>query len=136
MVLIRTQIRSEEISIGHAVHLLSQLLRLLCLFPYVVYYRSVIHLCYPVDVSGDKTSAGGKEFVASCFPLRSGKADGLRDPMHIIAVKVAFSAKLRDVHHRSIVVPAGRRGRITVEEKRKSVMSTGFYDRKRAGGIG
>jgi hypothetical protein len=59
-------------------HLVGQFLR----FPHVVHYRSVIHLSYPVDVSGIKLTPGEK-FVASCFPLRSGKASGRRDLCHI-----------------------------------------------------
>ena len=79
-------------------------------------YRSVIHLNYPVDVSGDNTNAGGKEFVASCFPLRSGKEEGRRDLFHIVIVDVFAPTNSRDEHHKIIGVTVAKTG---MQEKRK-----------------
>jgi hypothetical protein len=36
----------------------------------------------------DKTNVAGHEFVASCFPLRSGKESGTSDLCHIIAINL------------------------------------------------
>ena len=79
-------------------------------------YRSVIHLNYPVDVSGDNTNAGGKEFVASCFPLRSGKEEGRRDLFHIVIVNVLISMNACDEYHEIISVTVAKTG---MQEKRK-----------------
>ena len=38
-------------------------------------------------------------FVASCFPLRSGKESGTSDLCHIIAVNMNYQLDLRDEYH-------------------------------------
>ena len=62
-------------------------------------YRSVIHLNYPVDVSGDNLSADEDEFVARGFPLRSGKKDGRRDLFHITTKNMFILINSRDEYH-------------------------------------